>query len=101
MYIIWNTYNEINFRNPILEERSGTKGRRGETESPGDAECKEGAAKIFIKKQELKLKKPEKNAKLQDIYIQEWWGIALKGTLTGLDKNEHLLKINTLVTSKM
>ncbi len=64
--------------------------------------AKKEAAKIFIKKQELKAQKAREERKtLQDIYIQEMVGIALKGTLTGLDKNKHLLKINTLVTSKM
>ncbi len=64
--------------------------------------AKKEAAKIFIKKQELKAQKAREERKtLQDIYIQEMVGIALKGTLIGLDKNEHLLKINTLMTSKM
>ncbi len=62
--------------------------------------AKKDAAKIFIKKQELKAQKAREERKtLQDIYIQEMVGITLKGT--GLDKNEHLLKINTLMTSKM
>ncbi len=64
--------------------------------------AKKEAAKIFIKKQELKAQKAREERKtLQDIYIQEMVRIALKGTLTGLDKNEHLLKMNTLMTSKM
>ncbi len=64
--------------------------------------AKKEAAKIFIKKQELKAQKAREERKtLQDIYIQEMVGIALKGTLTGLDKKEHLLKMNTLMTSKM